>query len=77
MPMIPYEPRGSRGLLTIHPLSEEAATKHPQWVPTDAVPGSSEKMAVIQHRILHGLPIFHPEDRGTCDIGKPLDESTL
>jgi hypothetical protein len=31
--------------------------------PTDAVPGSKEKMEVIIDRLRRGLPLHHPEDR--------------
>jgi hypothetical protein len=31
--------------------------------PTDANPGSEEKILVLQDRIAKGLPLFHPEDR--------------
>lgn len=30
--------------------------------PTDAVPGSSEKMAVLEFRASNGYELFHPED---------------
>lgn len=31
--------------------------------PTDAPPGSPYKLAVIAARYMHGMPLFHPEDR--------------
>lgn len=31
--------------------------------PTDAVPGSKEKMQVIMDRLRRGLPLHHPQDR--------------
>ena len=34
-----------------------------QMEPTDANPGSEEKMSVLQDRVAKGLPLFHPEDR--------------
>jgi hypothetical protein len=35
--------------------------------PTHALPGSSEKLAVLTHRVAQGLPLWHPADRRTCD----------
>jgi hypothetical protein len=31
--------------------------------PTDALPGSLEKLAVMSERLRLGLPLWHPEDR--------------
>ena len=33
------------------------------FVPTDAPPGSSEKLAVLARRVEIGAPLFHPNDR--------------
>lgn len=33
------------------------------FVPTDAPPGSSEKVAVLARRVEIGAPLFHPADR--------------
>jgi hypothetical protein len=34
---------------------------------TQALPGSSEKLAVLTRRVALGLPLWHPADRRTCD----------
>jgi hypothetical protein len=34
---------------------------------TQALPGSSEKLAVLTNRVAQGLPLWHPADRRTCD----------
>jgi hypothetical protein len=39
----------------------------PDFEPTDAMPGSLEKMAVIIDRLERGLPLHHPQDRVCCD----------
>jgi len=59
---------GSRGLFNLLRLSPEDVQSHPEWKPTESIPGSEEKMLVMQRRIEMGLPIFHPEDRGTRDM---------
>lgn len=37
------------------------------FTPTNALPGSEEKIAVIEERYENGHPLFHPADR-TCLI---------
>ncbi len=32
------------------------------WVPTDAAPGSEEKLSVLAERVRMGLPLHHPRD---------------
>jgi hypothetical protein len=32
------------------------------WVPTTALPGTSDKVQVMQWRAARGLPLFHPDD---------------
>lgn len=34
---------------------------------TLALPGSSEKLAVLTQRVARGLPLWHPADRRSCD----------
>jgi hypothetical protein len=34
---------------------------------TQAMPGSSEKLAVLTRRVAQGLPLWHPADRRICD----------
>lgn len=41
----------------------EKATKiDSTWVPTTALPGSEEKIAIMQKRFARRQPIFHPKD---------------
>jgi len=37
----------------------------PAWQPTEARPGSPEKIAVLCRRLEAGVPLWHPGDR-TC-----------
>lgn len=41
---------------------------------TDALPGSTEKLAVLTERVQRGLPLWHPEDRRTYEMSKRLDD---
>ena len=34
-----------------------------EFVPTDAAPGSHEKIRLLRKRIARGLPLWHDEDR--------------
>lgn len=34
-----------------------------QYEPTAAMPGSKEKLSVLQGRLQRGLPLWHPSDR--------------
>ncbi|QDV12734.1 hypothetical protein CA51_26200 [Rosistilla oblonga] len=34
-----------------------------QYEPTAALPGSAEKLDVLQCRVQQGLPLWHPSDR--------------
>jgi hypothetical protein len=34
------------------------------FTPTDAAPGSNEKIELLRMRIAMGLPLWHQEDRG-------------
>lgn len=57
----------SRGLLTLlMPPCDPRG--HDLWCATEAMPGSPEKMAILSERIRNGLPLFHPQDRGTRDL---------
>ena len=33
------------------------------YVPTEALPGSEEKLEILCERVRRGLPLWHPEDR--------------
>ena len=37
-------------------------TQPPPFEPTDAFPGSEEKISVLRRRWESGLPLWHPED---------------
>lgn len=48
------------------------------YEPTDAAPGSDEKLVVLRARADNHLPLWHPEDR--CDFNgwkKPLPSRML
>lgn len=34
-----------------------------QYAPTEAIPGSEQKVSVLAERLQRGLPLWHPEDR--------------
>ncbi len=38
-----------------------------EYSPTQAMPGSPEKLAVLSDRLRRGLPLWHPRDRITYD----------
>lgn len=40
--------------------------------PTDAPPGSKEKLAVMSGRASRGESLFHPDDCGTCEKAKRI-----
>lgn len=34
-----------------------------RYSPTEALPGSAEKVSVLRDRVVQGLPLWHPSDR--------------
>ena len=38
-----------------------------EYQPTQAMPGTSEKLNVLSERVRRGLPLWHPADRITYD----------
>lgn len=42
------------------------------FTPTDALPGSPEKLVILQRRAQAGLPLFHPGDNQT-----PVEQRSL
>ena len=46
---------------------EPTDSRQDDFEATQALPGSSEKLAVLTHRVAQGLPLWHPADRRTCD----------
>lgn len=34
-----------------------------EFQPTDALPGTEEKLQILAERVASGLPLWHPEDR--------------
>lgn len=68
-----HHPIDNRGLLSL--LIPSAPPKDdPRWYPTEAEPGSPEKMAMITERLKNGLPMWHPQDRGTRDLRWFMEE---
>lgn len=41
------------------------------YSPTQALPGTAEKLAVLSDRVRRGLPLWHPRDRITFDNRQP------
>ena len=37
------------------------------FLATEALPGSNEKLEILALRVARGLPLWHPEDRRTYD----------
>ncbi len=46
---------------------EPETVNHEQFEPTDAPPGSPEKISVLAQRLQQGLPLWHPRDRQGYD----------
>ena len=46
---------------------EPARIADQEFIATDALPGSSEKLEILARRIRDGLPLWHPDDRHTVD----------
>ena len=46
---------------------EPTDSKQDDFEATQALPGSSEKLEVLTHRVAQPLPLWHPADRRTCD----------
>ncbi len=49
---------------------------HDGWQPTDAIAGSSEKIAVLRSRIEQGMPLFHPLDNRYCRCPSVLQKKS-
>lgn len=47
------------GLWDFEPMEVARST----FPPTDAVPGTKEKLQVLAERVKQGLPLWHPADR--------------
>lgn len=43
--------------------TKRLATDTTMFTPTDATPGSPEKIEILRDRVSRGLPCFHPKDR--------------
>ena len=48
-----------QGIWDYEPESEETM----RYDPTQALPGTQEKLAILAERVQQGLPLWHPEDR--------------
>jgi hypothetical protein len=47
----------------------------PAWAgPTDAPPGSEQKILVLTERAARRLPLFHPEDGSWARVGRKPDQ---
>lgn len=46
-----------------------------QYTPTEALPGSGQKIEILASRLESGLPLWHPEDRVT--VLPPSEIDTL
>lgn len=44
-----------------------------EFRPTDAVPGSPEKLAILAQRIRLGFPLWHPQDLHAEDVLRPTE----
>lgn len=42
---------------------EPQEAEEDEYVPTDAIPGSRQKLDILAERLESGLPLWHPEDR--------------
>jgi len=42
---------------------EPAHTAEGEYSPTEALPGSNEKVRILAERLRRGLPLWHSEDR--------------
>ena len=42
---------------------EPKACSRTSFEPTEALPGSNEKLRILSERVRRGLPLWHPEDR--------------
>jgi hypothetical protein len=51
-------------------LMAPRGVKPEDYQPTDAMPGSSEKVAVMADRLERGLPLYHPLDAPHMDMLK-------
>ena len=45
-----------------------------QFPATKAMPGTTEKLAVLSARIQQGLPLWHPSDRRTFDDSERMPQ---
>lgn len=51
---------------------EPRESAHSEYCPTDAMPGTREKLSIMAERIRSGLPLWHPHDRDDLDAPRPL-----
>jgi len=57
------------GIWDFEPDDQEAS----DFAATKAIPGTDEKLVVMAERVRQGLPLWHPEDRRTCDSTDEID----
>lgn len=51
---------------------EPRESEYNEYYPTDAMPGTQEKLLVMAERIRSGLPLWHPADRDDLEAPPPL-----
>lgn len=56
--------RGAGNITGVQPLPAK---------PTDAVPGSAEKVAVLEARAAAGESLWHPKDADWSDVGRKVE----
>jgi hypothetical protein len=53
-------------------------TPRKEGQPTRALPGSAEKVAILEERVLRGEALWHPQDAVSDDVpGVPSDDGSL
>jgi len=62
-----------RRLRTANQDREPAVDRSENFTPTDALPGTQEKMRVFVERIESGLPLWHPADRAATSPHTAVD----
>lgn len=59
-----------------HGAVDDDSIQSGRFSPTDAIPGTQEKLRVLVERIESGLPLWHPADRSTDILPALVDDNT-
>ena len=51
---------------------EPRTSEDDEYIPTNAMPGTQEKILAMAERIRSGLPLWHPRDRDDLEAPPPL-----